>query len=330
MLQLKNNTPFAAAFALFPNEQGVDTLYTMVKATFNIGQQWTLAESQLEPQKEDVFWGEPGKSSLRLASDFHIGKATTDIVMTGLACALEKQAVRQMDVSLSVGSVGKTIRVFGDRQWNQGLITSPQPFTTMPLVYERAFGGVDIAEGKIRLGEERNPVGGGFSGNKSRSEMDGVALPNLECPNQLIQYHDDIPIPACFGPIAPHWQPRAASAGTYDELWQTNRAPYLPEDYHPRFMNIAHSDLIYPSFLQGGEPVKITGMHPLGELNFNLPILKLRNKIQIEDSEISFNFNCETLLLDPNQLQLSMVWRSAFACDKKALKVKQISVSMMR
>lgn len=330
MLQLKNNTPFAAAFTLFPNEQGVDTLYTMVKATFKIGQQWTLVEKQLEPQKEDVFWGEPGQSSLRFASDFHTGKASTDILMTGSACAPENQSVRQMDVSLSVGSVSKKIRVFGDRQWNQGLITSPQPFTVMPLVYERAFGGVDIVEDQVRSAEARNPVGTGFAGKKSQSEMNGIALPNLECPDQLIQYHDDLPVPACFGPIAPHWQPRAASAGTYDELWQTTRAPYLPEDYHPRFMNVAHPDLICANFLKGGEAVKITGMHPLGELNFNLPILKLRNKIHMEDSEISFDFTLETVLLDPNQLQLSMVWRSAFACDKKALKVKQVTVSMMR
>ncbi len=330
MLQLKNNTPFAAAFTLFPNEQGVDTLYTMVKATFKIGQQWTLVEQQPEPQKEDVFWGEPGQSSLHFASDFHTGKASTDVLMTGSACAPEKQSVRQMDVSLSVGGVSKKIRVFGDRQWNQGLITSPQPFTVMPLVYERAFGGVDIIEGQVRAGEMRNPVGVGFAGKKSQSEMNGIALPNLECPNQLIQYHDDLPVPAGFGPIAPHWQPRAALAGTYDELWQTTRAPYLPEDYHPRFMNVAHPDLICANFLKGGEPVRITGMHPLGELNFNLPILKLRNKILMEGSEISFDFTLETVLLDPNQLQLSMVWRSAFECDKKALKVKQVTVSMTR
>jgi hypothetical protein len=330
MLQLKNNTPFSAAFALFPNEQGVDTLYTMVKATFNIGQQWTLAEKQLAPQKEDIFWGEPGDSSLRLASDYHTGKATSDIIMTGAACAPEQQQVRQMDVSVSVGSVSKRIRVFGDRQWNQGLITAPVPFANMPLVYERAFGGVDVVEGKIRSAEERNPVGIGFAGKKSQSDMSGIALPNLECPNQLIQYYDDIPMPVCFGSIAPYWPQRAGLAGTYDELWQNNRAPYLPEDYSPRFLNSALPDLLYPGFLQGGELVNITGMHPLGELNFNLPVLKLRNKIHFESSEIAFDFTLETLLLDPNQLQLSMVWRSAFSCDKKALSVKQITVSMMR
>ncbi len=330
MLQLKNHTPFATDFALFPNEQGVDTLYTMVKATFNIGPQWTLQQVQSPPQKEDVYWGDPLSSSLRFASDFHTGKASSDIIVVGSACAREQQPVRQLDVKVQVGSIAKTIRVFGNRVWNQGLITTPEPFTTMPLVYERAFGGKDLVGEQVRAADARNPVGCGFVGKKSSSEMSGMPLPNLECPNQLIRDLSDNPTPACFAPIAVSWQPRAGYAGTYDETWQQIRAPYLPSDYQQRFMNSAHPDLQYPGFLQGGESVLISGMHPAGELKFNLPVIKLLNKIHLENKEFSSGFNLETLLLDPNQLQLSMVWRAAFPCDKKALKIKEITISMMR
>lgn len=330
MLQLKNHTPFAADFALFPNEQGVDTLYTMVKATFNIGPQWTLQQVQSPPQKEDVYWGDPLSSSLRFASDCHTGKASTDIIMIGSACAREQQAVQQLDASVQVGSVSKTIRVFGNRVWNQGYITAPEPFITMPLVYERAFGGKDMLGEQVRASEPRNPVGCGFVGKKSQSEMNGLPLPNLECPHQLINDLSDNPVPACFSPVAVSWQPRAGYAGTYDEVWQQTRAPYLPEDYQQKFMNSAHPELQYPGFLQGGEPVSIVGMHPIGELKFNLPVLKLLSKIHVDNKEFSSHFNLETLLLDPNQLQLSMVWRAAFPCDKKALKIKQITISMMR
>lgn len=330
MLQLKNHTPFATDFALFPSEQGVDTLYTIVKATFNIGPQWTLQQVQSPPQKEDVYWGDPLSSSLRFASDFHTGKASSDIIVVGSACAREQQSVRQLDVKVQVGSIAKTIRVFGNRVWNQGLITTPEPFTTMPLVYERAFGGKDLVGEQVRAADARNPVGCGFVGKKSSSEMNGMPLPNLECPNQLIRYLSDIPAPACFAPIAVSWQPRAGYAGTYDETWQQTRAPYLPSDYQQRFMNSAHPDLQYPGFLQGGESVLISGMHPAGELKFNLPVIKLLNKVHLENKEFSCGFNLETLLLDPNQLQLSMVWRAAFPCDKKALKIKEITISMMR
>jgi len=330
MLQLKNHTPFSAAFALFPNAQGIDTLYTIVKATFQIGPQWTLAEKQSEPQQADKYWDEPETSSLRFASDYHIGKAGTDILMSGYACAPKEHPVRSLDVHLSVGSVSKTLRVFGDRYWNRGLITNPDTFTKMPLVYERAFGGKDIHNGILRSNEARNPVGFGYAGEKSVLEMDGVPLPNIECPHELINHYTDCPTPAGFAPLSPSWLPRAQYAGTYDDQWQQNRAPYLPDDFNPLFLNVAHPDLIYPGFLQGGEAVIINGMHPMGSLKFELPYVKLRNKLTVAGVEESRDFMLETLALDPNQLQLSLTWRSAYECDKKALKISQIFVSLTR
>lgn len=330
MLQLKNKTPFAAAIALFPNERGVDTLYTVVKASFKIGRQWTLLEEQQPPQQEDLFLGDPTASSLRLTSDFHTGKAATDIYMLGLACAPEQRAVRQLDVSLTLGAIKKTVRVFGDRCWDAGRISAPTPYVTMPLIYEKAFGGRDFDNEHLRSAEARNPVGLGFAGKKKASEMDASPLPNLECPRQLIQDFRDLPTPACFSPVAAHWQPRIAYAGTYDAAWQAHRAPYLPEDYSPRFMNSAHPELIYSGFMQGNEPVKIQGMHPEGELNFNIPQVNLLNKVLVSGVEHPGQFVMESVILDPNQLQLFLVWRSVFECDKKAQKIDQILVNMVR
>lgn len=331
MLQLKNNTPFASAFAIFPNENGIDTLYIMVKATFVIGAQWTLASVQVPLQHGDDYWGDPAKSSLRMSSDYHIGKPATDIVMIGAACAPEQRPVRQMDVGLQVGSLSKVIRVFGDRAWNHGQITQPEPFVTMPLVYERAFGGEDLIEGGAQRDvEAKNPVGCGFAGLRNLSEMQDLPLPNLECPNHLIRDYRDKPEPACFAPIAPNWQPRANFAGTYDDIWQQTRAPYLPDDYNPRFMNVAPTDLIYPGYLQGGEAVRIIGMHPAGDLEFNLPYVNLSNKVLVAGQEVTSPFHMETLLLDPNHRQLSTVWRATLPCDKKLTKIQQISVSLSR
>ena len=46
MLQLNNLTPFAADIATFPNEQGIDSLYVIVKATFIMGEPLCLADQQ--------------------------------------------------------------------------------------------------------------------------------------------------------------------------------------------------------------------------------------------------------------------------------------------
>ncbi|VAW87471.1 hypothetical protein MNBD_GAMMA17-1050, partial [hydrothermal vent metagenome] len=85
MLQFHNNTPFAANTALFPNEAGVDTFYIVVRATFNIGEQWTLVDAQPPPTEGDEYWGEAEKSSIQYASDNHTGKPGSDIIVLGHA-----------------------------------------------------------------------------------------------------------------------------------------------------------------------------------------------------------------------------------------------------
>ena len=38
--------------------------------------------------------------------------------------------------------------------------------------------------------------------------------------------------------MAPHWLPRRAWAGTYDDAWRISRAPYLPADFDARFFQL--------------------------------------------------------------------------------------------
>lgn len=330
MLQLQNNTPFAAHMNLFPNEQAIDTLYLLVRATFNIGKQWTLADNQEPPSFEDKYWTEPGESSIKYGSDCHTGKPCTDIIMLGHAYAPNNQQVRQLDVSLTVGQVHKTIRVFGDRHWQDGRISPPQPFTSMPMTYEKAFGGEQVEDGAVVAVEERNPVGRGFAGQRNTSEMNGVPLPNLEDPNELITDINQKPTPACFAISAPHWQPRSGFAGTYDDTWQTQRAPYLPEDFDKRFFSMAHPDLVYPGYLSGGEHVEISNMHPSGALEFALPHVNLESLVNMARETVEPQFYLETLIIEPNDLKLSMIWRAAVQCDKKALKISSAEINMSR
>ena len=330
MLQIQNNTPFATDMNVFPNEHAIDTLYLLVRATFNIGKQWTLADKQEPPIVADEYWTKAGESSIKYGSDCHTGKPCSDIIMLGHAYAPNNQEIRQLDVSLTIGQVHKTIRVFGNRHWHNGRITPPEPFKTMAMVYEKAFGGEHIVNGISTAVEERNPVGQGFSGQRKVDEMNGVPLPNLEDPNNLITDINQRPAPACFAISAPHWQPRSAYAGTYDETWQAQRAPFLPEDFDNRFFSMAHPDLVYPGFLIGGEQVEINNMHPCGTLKFALPHVKLNTAVFIAGDIVQPGFNLETLIIEPNELKLSMMWRAAVQCDKKMLKISKVTINMTR
>ncbi len=334
MLQLKNTTPFKTAISVFPDEKGIETLYVAVKATFVIGSKLEIADIQQTIIMADEYWGEPGKSSLKYASELHLTKPSTDIVMIGEACAPDKRPVTQLDVELAVADRKKVVRVFGDRQWTNGIVglrmTPPAPFERMPLVYERAFGGVHEVDPEKQqiLFDARNPVGTGFKGKKSKNELAGTLLPNLEDLAGLITKPGDKPSPACFGYVAPSWEPRKSFAGTYNDAWQRKRAPYLPEDFDSRFFNAAHPDFIFNRYLKGGELVSIVNMSPRGPMKFKLPVCQIETAVGIAGKKENLNLNMETVLLEPNEFRVSMLWRAAVACDKKALKVEQIDIGL--
>lgn len=332
MLQLKNNSPFVPAIAVFPNEQGIDTLYITVKATFVVGASVDIAAKQQPVLLADEYWGEPGQSSIKTASDVHLCKPATDILLVGQAYAPERTPVTQLDVSVSVGPYSDVLRVFGDRVWEKGLfgcrIGTPQPFEVMPLVYERAFGGVELINPKTNevAYEPRNPVGRGFHDKRGKGEIVGQALPNLEDPAQLIVGPYDRPAPKCFAAIAASWAPRKSWVGTYDEAWRMAQAPYLPSDFDPRFFNLASTRLTCNGYLRGGEPVEIINASPQGELRFTLPRCDLIADVRIEGQSVQPELNLETVLLEPSDARLTLLWRAAVVCDKKTLKVEQVTI----
>ncbi len=332
MLQVVNHTPFVAELMLFANEQGVDSAYSIIKATYTIHPRVAVAEKQVPVVPVDKPSGEPGKSSLHYPADACLIKPATDVLLVGHACAPRGEPVPEVDVSLRVGPVAKTVRVFGDRIWKRGLLSpspsTPEPFTRLPLTYERAFGGTDAtraAEGTVEA-EPRNPLGMGFRGRRTTLSVEGARLPNLEDPKGLISSPKDRPAPACFGPIPGHWEPRRSFAGTYDAAWQKSRAPYLPADFDRRFFQTAPPGLIAPGYLTGGEPVTVENASPRGTLQFALPQVKLRVVYTIAGEEHERAPNLDTVLIEPDQNRLILVWRAVAECDKQGLKVRQIEV----
>jgi hypothetical protein len=329
MLQLQNDTPFVASLTILPDERGVDTAYVVVKATFDL-QAGTprVAAKQAPLVLADEYWGTPGQSSLKSACEVHLLKPHTDVVLIGEAHAPRERPVDSCLVGVRVGDLRKVIQVFGDRHWSRGVlaprISTPVPFVTLPLVYERAFGGTQVVDPETRqvLTEPRNPVGVGFRGRRSHSELVGTPLPNLEDPSLLIQSPSDQPRPFGVGPVPPSWAPRVSLAGTYDDTWRVTRAPYLPLDFKREFFQTASEGLRGSGHLKGGEPVELVNVSPEGALRFALPRCELGVSIFIAHKRHDPALQLETVLLEPGQKRLCLLWRSAVPCDKQALKVR--------
>jgi hypothetical protein len=330
MLQVANQTPFSAALSVFPDPAGVETAYAVVKATFRFGAQGPeLAEQQLPLLAADVFWGDPVGTSLRAAGEFALLKPATDVLLVGRAIA-PAPGTRVADVSLRVGLVSRTVRVFGDRHWEKSggswRPSAPQPWERMPLRWELAWGGVALEAGDdVPDHEPRNPVGRGLVG-RDGVPAEGQALPNLEDPQALLAEPRDRPTPACFAPIAPTWQPRRSHAGTYDDAWVQGRAPYLPLDFDARFFQVAPPELIAPGFLQGGEPVEMVGFALGAPIRFDLPRCGLELEFDFDGATLPQSPQLETAFFEPDLGRFQMLWRAALAVDKKLLKLKTLTV----
>jgi hypothetical protein len=327
VLQLKNATPFAALVMPLPDADGVDTLFTVVKATFTIGEQLTPADEQVPVTLASEHHGDPAASSLRAASDVSLTKPGTDVLLVGSAWAPNGRPTWQMDVSLRVGALAKTVRVCGDRVWDSGsggaTVAWVEPFVRMPLVWERAFGGTDHTD-KGPVADRRNPVGAGFRVDGGAKPLAGLPLPNVEDPLAPLTSWKDRPTPAGFAPIAPHWEPRVSYAGTYDDAWQANRAPFLPRDFNPRFFHVAPPGLTAPTYLVGGEPVDVRGATQSGALRFALPAVRMRATYHVDSATEVRWANLDTVTIEPDEQRVVLVWRASLTCDKKLLRVRKI------
>jgi hypothetical protein len=286
-----------------------------VRCTFQIHPDGTTspAEEQDPVVMAPKHLGEPGASSLRYDTDFVLTKPTTDVILHGCAYAPGGEPATTVDVSLRVGAVRKALRVTGDRPYQQsvlGVAVGPvQPFTKMPLTYERAYGGGDPADPTKdrRRFDERNPVGTGYG------PAVGNSAPNVEYPGLGTKRR-----PAGFGPISSHWQPRAGHGGTYDDAWRKKRAPLYPDDLDDRFFLCSPEDQRPAKFLRGGEPVELINLTPGGRLAFVLPRVALGFETVFRTGErVRHKGALHTVILEPDAPRVVLVWRTSLPCHSK-------------
>lgn len=331
MLQLHNHTPLKAMILVVPDRHGVESLLVVVKGTYRLSD-GALAAEQQPILMADQWAGEPGTSPLLAAHDLALEKSGTDILLIGSAHAPGGQPVREMEVSLQVGPLHKRIRVIGDRVWEKSFfghrISEPAPFSVMPLSWDRAYGGVDAGADQSAppACDARNPSGRGVVHSKPATPQAGRPLPNLEDPASPITKAKDQPAPAGCGPLAPSWQPRAGWAGTYDEAWQQNRAPYLPTDFDPRFFQAAPPDQVVVPHLVGGERVAFDGVAPSGRLTGCIPSQAVPVRCGFDDGDVPVPARLDTVTVMPDKDQICLVWRGLLAVDKRTLQARTIVI----
>ena len=329
MWQVEQGTPFAASGNWIRDRDGAEVWLVAVRCAFLIRPDGTtaVADKQDPPVLAPAYLGDPVGSSLLYDSDFYLTKPTTDILLHGHAYAPRGEPTTRVDVTMRVGAVSKSLRVTGDRMYQKGVFGvtagSPQPFTRMPITYERAYGGREPDPPKKPdrpQFEVRNPIGTGFV------PVPGKLAPNVEYPGLNLGNK-----PAGFGPIPPHWTPRVKYAGTYDEAWQKERMPLYPKDLDDRFFLCSPEDQRPKTFLRGGEPVELLNLTPSGRLAFMLPRIAFRfETVFRRKPSVTHRGVLHSVILEPDVLRVVMVWQTALPAHADVLRLTETRVTQLR
>lgn len=257
--------------------------------------------------------------------DWSTTKPGTDVLLHASAHAPGGHPAPRVDVSLRFDGRTKTLAVFGDRTWRPGLfgpsLSEPAPFVTMPIRYERAYGGADGD-----AFDARNPIGVGFA--TAAAHLAGRPAPNVEHPDALIASWRDRPRPAGFGPIPRHWSPRRELAGTYDERWEAERAPLLPEDFDDDFFYSAPEDQRVPGHLREGSVIELLNLTPSGHLRVTLPKVRPTFRTYFGRDAVDHGGRLHTVILEPDESRLIMVWHTALRCHGREHKLERTVVRM--
>lgn len=334
MLMLDNRTPYAAERTVVMDKFGEKSWVVAVKGTYLVRDDGTteLAEQQQEPFYSPEYVGEPATSSILYDADLVPSRPATDVVLNGSAYAPGAKSARVVDVSLRVGPLKKRLRVFGDRQWEMGLLrriskSPPVAFERMPLTYERAFGGWDKTDpdpSRQRL-YSRNPIGTGFATNANH--LDGQLMPNVEDPTCLISGWEERPLPGGFGTIASYWTPRLEWGGTYDDRWMKHKFPLLPDDFDHRFYQSAPLDQQVSKYLRGGEEVELENLTGSGYLRFCLPKAYLTFSTRFGKQRQEHRASLQCVVIEPDVPRVIMVWHTSLTCHHL---LDQLDVTVIR
>jgi hypothetical protein len=335
-MELTNSTRMVAGYALGHEPSGRELLVIVVKGTFQIPSNHEpirLAEEQSPLVMADTFTGEPGLSAPVHEIDFAPRKRRCDVLLNGSAHAPGGRPAARVEVGLHVNGMSKSFAVVGNRHWQSGLrgvtASAPEPFTVMPISYDRAFGGVDNRQKDPakHVAFMRNPVGTGFHKDLRPEFVDGTRMPNTEESGRPVDSPNaDTYSPMSLGPIGRGWEPRYKYAGTYDDKWIEDHFPFLPPDFDEQYYQAAPLDQQI-ELPVGGEEITLINLTPDGRLSFALPVFDapvhfFPKRGGRDDAKLAL----DSIVLEPDAHRFMLTWRATQPLKKSMFEISHVLV----
>ena len=297
-----NDTPFLIAATVGRGLGDGYTMTTTVKASYSLVPGHPLVPMETQVQFRGDEWpGEDFRGALRHGTDLVMWKPRCDVLLRATCHAPGGLPATEVQAAFAVGEWHKEVLVIGDRTWKVGFLNrtpgAPQPFTTMPLDWEHAYGGADFPD---------NPAGKGF-----RADL----LPNVEYADRRLRSYGSTSPPAAFLPVNRMWAKRMGKMGSADGSYLTKRFPLPPGDFDWGYLNEAPEDQQLEHYLRGDEEITFVNLHAQQpDWSVQLPGMRIRCFVADTDERDQprtreVEMNCDTLFANLEEGYLHLLWR---------------------
>lgn len=306
--------PGAAASAIVFRHRRSLQVTVIAKATFAFAPDADMPCVAPEPVvRSEVHHGKNPTKSVRRTTDLAPYLARADVVFAGHAHATAVSAAGQSPEAARTrpppGDAVPTLRtrpvrlaVFhagGTRLDKTLLAQDPAGFQSLPITYERAFGGLGFLD---------NPFGTGAEA--------GSPAPNIVDPK-------DPRRPASFAPLGRAFPPRKRLLGSTPRAQLEGPIVEIPDDFDWTYFQAAPPDQRIDA-LTGTEWLVLEGLHP------TLPLLRTRlpsarglsrvyglGQLGVAEGQM-LELTADTLRIDGDEQRCTVVWRRSFPIPGEA------------
>jgi hypothetical protein len=266
----------------------------------------------------DEMLAEPTTSSLKTANEAVAFKKGFELYgnLTAYPPKAKQAKVIEVNVSLKQEDkvlFSKTLRVTGDRVWQQSLLgktaSAPQLLKPTALAYENTYGGLDTEKTDKIFAE--NPAGKGFR----VKQIKGSPLPKVEYPTNFLKHPKKQISPASYCALPLFWQPRLALLAEIDqEALMAGEYPYQSE-MNADVFNCAPQDQQLAINFTNAITLELKGVSPNKDYHYvtQVPLPYMPPEVALINGEdqVFLELTCDTLVIDADANAFHLVWRKS-------------------